>query len=113
MTSIDPLPLTIKIAAQEPVAKIADRQTYRIRIVADKQAAQPGYAVAAMRCENREELHWLSASRSTPGEVSRLMRTGFEISTAASPIATEIVQVLLKNGSAVLIDATECSAAAA
>jgi|GEM_PF-5919732 len=103
----------IKMVAQEPLAKLADRQTYWIRIVADKQAPQPCYAVAAMRCENREELHWLSVGRSTPGEVARLMRTGFELPANVGATANEIIQELLRNGNAVSVDPTRCAAVAA
>lgn len=113
MTSTVSLPATVKILTQEPVAKIADRQTYWIRIVADKQSAEPCYAIAAMRCENREEIHWLCGCRSTAGEAARLMRTGFPVAADAPAILTEIIQVLLKNGDAVVVDATSCTAVAA
>lgn len=113
MTSTVSLPATVKIVTQEPVAKIADRQTYWIRIVADKQSAEPCYAIAAMRCENREEIHWLCGCRSTAGEAARLMRTGFELPSNPAAISIEIIQVLLKTNEAVLVDPTRCGEAAA
>ena len=111
MISKSPLCPTIKIVAQEPFAKLAERMTYWIRIVPDKRTPQPSYAVAAMRCENREEIHWLSVTRSTPGEVARLMCTGFELPAGAAQLACKVLHELLRNGHAVVVDAT-CAVAA-
>ena len=93
----------VKIVAQEPFAKLEERKTYWIRVVADKNADQPRYAVAAMRCENREEIHWLSTGKSTPTEAARMMRAGFELPPGAE-LAKEILQELLKNGQAIPVE---------
>lgn len=101
----------VKLTAQEPFAKLEERKTYRIRVVTDKRAPQPCYAIAAMRCENREELHWLSGGSATPVEAARLMRAGFELPANTVPLVREIVQALLISGQAMAVD-TPCAAAA-
>lgn len=82
-----------------------------MRIVPDKRSAWPSFAIAAMRCENREEIHWISVGCSTPTEVARLMRSGFELTPEATQAASEVFQELLKNGNAVVVEAA-CAAAA-
>ena len=99
-------PPRIKITAVEPLVKLADDQNYRIRVVQDKRSSQRLHAVAALRCENREEIHWLSAGFSSAAETARLMRNGFTLSHAAEDqVASGLAQELIRNGSATGIGA--------
>ncbi|MGC4072547.1 MAG: hypothetical protein QM760_08525 [Nibricoccus sp.] len=97
---------SIKIVALEPLVKLANGQNYRIRIVQDKRSNEPLHAVAALRCENREEIHWLSAGLSSPVETARLMRNGFKLLQGAEDnLAYGVAQELVRNGCAVGLDA--------
>jgi len=100
----------IKILSPEPLAKLGPAQSYWIRVVPDKRSSEALYAIAAVRCENREELHWLSAGMQSPAMAVKLMRTGF-VPEAANDLACDIVEELLKNGSSSWLD-IEASAAA-
>jgi hypothetical protein len=96
---------SLRITALEPLAKLADGQTYRIRVMQDTRSPEPRHAVAALRCENRDEIHWLTEGLPSPVEASRLMRNGFTLRQTSADLAFGVAQELIRNGSAVGIEA--------
>lgn len=100
----------IKVLSSEPLAKLGPAQSYWIRVVPDKRSTDALYAIAAVRCENREELHWLSAGMPTPAMAVKLMRTGF-VPEAANDLSCDIVEELLKNGSSAWLEVEAIAAA--
>jgi hypothetical protein len=102
MTPATTSPLTVKIVALEPLAQLSETQNYWIRVLPDKRSATPLHAVAAQRCEDRSEIHWLSVGLPTPSEAVRWMRTGFTPS-AHDELGFGVIQALLRSGRATLV----------
>jgi hypothetical protein len=95
-------PAAVKILALEPLAKLGDTQNYWIRVLPDKRSETPLHAVAAMRCEDRNEIHWLSAGLPSPMEAVRWMRSGFTPS-AQDGLGFGVIQELIRTGKASLV----------
>lgn len=93
---------TVKILTPDPLAKLGEAQSYRIRVVPDKRSETPLHAVAALRCENREEIHWLSAGLPSPIEAVRWMRSGFTPSVQEG-LGLGVIQELIRSGKAALV----------
>lgn len=93
-------PSTLRIASTEIFVQLASDQNYRIRVIPMDHQAQR-YAVGAMRCENRQEVQWLSDGVSTPLEAVKLMQSGFAPRSDLTEIARSIVAKLLAEGKAV------------
>lgn len=100
--SSSPSSATVKILSPDPLAKLGEAQTYRIRVLPDTRSQTPLHAVAAMRCENRAEIHWLSAGLPSPSEVVRWMRSGFT-PTAQEGLGFGVIQELIRSGKAALV----------
>ena len=98
-------PAAVKITTLEPLAKLSPGRSYRIRVMKDNRLGQPLHAIAAMRCENREEIHWLSVGFPCPAETSRLMRTGFSLpDSTENPLVLGVMEELMRNGCAMGLD---------
>ena len=86
----------IRVAAVDPSIELNGQSHYRIRIL--YKTSDRSYAVAAVRCENQREVHWISGSMSTPLQAVKMMLDGFQVCPDASEIAQQIIQRLLAAG---------------
>jgi hypothetical protein len=94
----------IKMTESEPLAKLREGHSYWIRVVADKRSRDSLFAVAAVRCENRQEIHWLSQSVANPKDAVRLMREGFRTDPEAQGTALDVINKLISKGSAAWVE---------
>src|SRR5438067_1099330 len=90
----------IKIIETEPLAKLREGHSYWIRVVLDRRSSDSLYAVAAVRCENRQEIHWLSEGVPNPKDAVKLMRIGFRTTLIAESLGHEVIEKLVNKGSA-------------
>lgn len=89
-----------RITSVDPLFEADKINHFRIRVVQNRLLG--GYAVAAIRCEDQQEVHWLSTSASTPLEAVKMMLDGFELSQAASETALRVIAGLLTEGKVVV-----------
>jgi hypothetical protein len=94
----------IKMIENEPLAKLREGHSYWIRVVSDKRSREALFAVAAVRCENRQEIHWLSESVPNPTDAVRLMRAGFKTDPEVQGTALEVINKLISKGSATWVE---------
>ena len=91
---------TVKITATAPFAKLESDRSYWIRVVQNRECDVPAYAIAAIRCENHEEIHWLSTTAPTPAEAAARMFAGFQTPDDVDNVGFEVISRLITDGSA-------------
>ncbi len=90
---------SIRITATDPLLELDGNSHFRIRVVY-MSAAASACAVAAVRCEDQREVHWLSEPTESPLEAVKMMMDGFVLASHADSVAHAIVQRLLSDGKA-------------